>query len=775
MVASDQQTVGNLPAQLTSFVNRRAEIGELGRLVSTTRFVTLTGTAGVGKTRLAVRVAARLSRRFPDGVWLAELAHLRDEDLLVHAIAHTVGIHDTDGDPLTALIEYLGSRRLLLVLDNCEHLIAACTRLATIVLESTGEPHLLATSRENLRVPGGREFRLAPLAADDPAGASHAVELFADRAAAAMPTFTVTAENRADVAEVCRRLDGIPLAIELAAVRLRALSVRQLRERLDDRFRLLDVRRRTGTAHQRTLRTAVDWSFELCDPAERRLWACLSVFVGGFDLRGAATVAAAVGSGVPETADVLDRLVAKSIVLREERGGLGWYRLLETLRDYGRDRLRESGDEPAVGRAFGRCYLALAEQAEREWFGPAQLDWFRRLDREHDNLRAAVDLLLTEQDTEAALRLCGALWFHWLFSGRLTEGRWWLDRTLSAGATATRARARALVANAFRAGVEGNLEVAVATGTEALELARKLDDRLTTAAALARLASASTSRGDRAGARDLLTRSLDLYAAEGAADCPESVFPRNMLIWVLTQEGNREGAAATGERSVAICRAWGDETMLGATLVHLARAKWVGGDANGAVAVIREAILLRRSMPVPTTLARGIEHLAWIVATRGGRDDWERAAVLLGAGDRIWREFGLMRLLRTPLQAGPHGECEARVRAGIGDAAFETAFRRGSGMSVGKIVDYVAGKPARSLPQAADDDPLGSLTRREREVAGLVAAGLTDKQIAAKLVISRRTAESHVERIMSKCGFTSRARVATWFVAQERNMKFAEK
>jgi non-specific serine/threonine protein kinase len=248
-----------------------------------------------------------------------------------------------------------------------------------------------------------------------------------------------------------------------------------------------------------------------------------------------------------------------------------------------------------------------------------------------------------------------------------------------------------------------------------------------------------------------------------------------MLTWVLAKDGNREGAAEAGERSVAICRAWGDETMLGATLVHLARAKWMGGDLNGAVAVIREAILLRRAMPAPTTLARGIEHLAWIVAARGARDDWERAAVLLGAGDRIWREFGLIRLLRTPLQAGPHGECEAQVRARIGDAAFEAGFRRGERMNVGEIVDYVAGKPARSQPAATAGDPLGSLTRREREVAELVAAGLTNKQIAARLVISRRTAESHVERIMAKCGFTSRARVATWFAAQERNMKFAGK
>jgi len=747
---------GNLPAPLSTFVNRRSEITELSRLMSDARLVTLTGPAGVGKTRLAVRVASRLGRRFPDGVWLVELAHLGDEDLLVHTIAHTVGIHDTAGHPLDALIEYLATRRLLLVLDNCEHLLDACTWLAAIVLDSTEASHVLATSREALRVPGGHEVRMSPLDVESPVGVGHAVELFADRAAAATSTFAVTADNRADVTDLCRRLDGIPLAIELAAVRLRALSVRQLRERLDDRFRLLDVRLHGGTAHRRTLRRAVDWSFELCDPAERRLWQCLSLFAGGFDQDGAAAVAAAAGAGARDTADELDRLVAKSVV---QRDGLR-FELLETLRDYGRDRLRESGDEPAVARAFIRHYLNLAEQAERHWFGPGQLDWFRRLEREHDNLRAAVDLLLADHDTEAAQRLCGALWFHWLFSGRLAEGRWWLDRTLRLGPAPTQARAKALVADAFLAGVEGDLDEAAAAGTEALRLAETFGDLLAAAAALARLASAATSRGDRAAARDFVTRSLGRYAAAGAADCPESVYPRNMLIWVLAQDGDLEAAAEAGERSVAICRDWGDETVLGATLVHLARARWVDGDVDGAAAAVREAILLRRSMPVPTTLARGIELLAWTVAARDGRGDGERAAVLLGAGDRIWREFGLTKLLRTPMYAGPHSECESRVRADIGDEAFSTAFHRGAGVSIDEIIDYVAGKPSPTRQPTTADDPRDLLTRREREVAELLATGLTNHQIAESLVISRRTAESHVLRIMTKFGVTSRTRIA---------------
>jgi non-specific serine/threonine protein kinase len=233
-----------------------------------------------------------------------------------------------------------------------------------------------------------------------------------------------------------------------------------------------------------------------------------------------------------------------------------------------------------------------------------------------------------------------------------------------------------------------------------------------------------------------------------------------MLIWVLAQDGDLEAAVSAGERSVAICRDRGDETVLGATLVHLARAKWVGGDANGAAAAVREAILLRRSMPVPTTLARGIEQLAWIVATRDGRDDGERAAVLLGAGDRIWREFGLTKLLRTPMQAGPHSECETRVRADIGAEAFSAAFHRGAGMSIDEIIDYIAGRPPPTRRPATAGDPRDLLTRREREVAELLATGLTNHQIAESLVISRRTAESHVLRIMTKFGVTSRAQIA---------------
>ena len=370
--------------------------------------------------------------------------------------------------------------------------------------------------------------------------------------------------------------------------------------------------------------------------------------------------------------------------------------------------------------------------------------------------------------------MCGALWFHWLFSGRLAEGRWWLDRTLRASDAPTQARARALVASAFLAGVAGDLEAADVAASAARDLAEDFGDRRTAAAALTRLASTATTRGDAAEARALLTEVLDRYSALGASDSLEAVFPRNMLVWVFTQEGNRAAACEIGRQSVAICRSWGDETVLSATLVHLARAMWAAGDLTEAAAVARDAVLQRRSMPVPTTLARGVEQLAWIVANRRGRASWERAAVLLGAADRIWREFGLMKLRRAPLYAGPHAECEASVRASLGDDAFETAFRRGADLGVNEIVDYVAGKPTRDQPATAVADPLAALTRREREVAELVAAGLTNRQIAARLVVSLRTAETHVDRIMGKLGCTSRARVAAWFPAREGALRVVD-
>jgi predicted ATPase/DNA-binding NarL/FixJ family response regulator len=778
VAASASRRAGNLPAEMTSFVNRRDEIAQISRLLSGARLVTLTGVAGVGKTRLAMQVAARLGRTFPGGVWLVELAFLRDGDLLAHTLVYTLGIHDTGGDPLASLTEFLRERHLLLVLDNCEHLTEPCATLALALLRAAGQVRILTTSREVLRLAGEHVYQVPPLPTAEqgsPPGATaghHAVELFAHRASAVVPTFTLTAENHAEVAEVCRRLEGIPLAIELAAVRMRVLSVEQLRSRLDDRFHLLRSGQRSRVPHQRTLRAAVDWSFDLCTPAERAMWALVSVFAGGFDLAAVEEVHIAVGASGSAVVDVLDGLVGKSILTAEERDGQTWYGMLETLREYGRDRLRAAGDEPRVRRGHAERYLRLAEQAEREWFGPGQIGWFRRLDREHANLRAALESFHATPDCEAgqdALRLAAALWFHWVFSGRVAEGRLWLGRALASAAGPTRARARAMVAHALLAGVDGDLEAVTRLASGARDLAERLGDQLTVAQAITRQAAIPNFRGDTAAAQALLIEALARFAALGESDNPYAVFSLNMLIGVRGQEGDRAGSAEIGRQVVAICQARGDTTLLSSTLIHLARAAWLAGELPEAAAHVHEAVRLQRSMLAPTSLARGVEQLAWITAARDGHGEQELAALLLGAADRVWRRCGLIKLLHTPYYGPHHRECEAAIRAAIGDEAFEAAFRRGAGMDIEEIVSFVAGESSApggaGLAVGAGGNQPAVLSRRERQVAELVAEGLSNKQIAARLVISRRTVDSHVEKILTKLGFTSRVQVAAWFAA----------
>ncbi|HKT03812.1 MAG TPA: AAA family ATPase, partial [Rugosimonospora sp.] len=354
--------------------------------------MTVTGVAGVGKTRLALHAAARRGPEFAGGAWLIEVAHLRDPALLPHTVAYTLGIPDNQrDDPVVRLAEALRDAHLLLVLDNCEHLVRACADLARTLLAEVPRVQILATSREALRVCGEQVLRLGPLPVPERAGSDlAATTLFAQRAAAAVPSFTVSDENRDQVLDLCRRLDGIPLAIELAAARLRALSVAQLRERLADPLRLLTRGPRAELPHQRTLRASLDWSYDLCLPAERVLWARLSVFAGPFDLAAAVEVGSGGGLDAADVAGILDSLVGKSVVLREESAGRTGYRLLETLRRYGLDRLREAGEESRLGRALADRCLRLAERAERDWFGPRQAECFAWVGRERPNLRAAL-------------------------------------------------------------------------------------------------------------------------------------------------------------------------------------------------------------------------------------------------------------------------------------------------------------------------------------------------------------------------------------------------
>jgi predicted ATPase/DNA-binding XRE family transcriptional regulator len=506
----------NLPMQLTSFVGRRNELAEVLGLLEQSRLLTLIGAGGAGKTRLALRAAGAAPDRYPDGVWLVELAPLTDAMAVPRAVAAALGIgEDSDEHPVTRLQGTVRSRALLLVLDNCEHLLDACAGLADALLRAGPRVRILATSREALGIAGESSWRVpslalpedAPPASSDALLSSDAVQLFVERARAALPHFALTARNAQAVAQVCRRLDGLPLAIELAAARVRGLAVEQLAARLDQRFQLLTGGSRTALARQQTLRATVDWSYGLLDPDERRLFDRLSVFAGGFTLEWAESVCAGDGLVEDEVLDVLLRLVDKSLVAAEEgEGGELRYRLLETLRAYGQERLAAGGGTAALQARHARYYLALAERAERGMRGPGMTRWLDRLDPEYANLTAALDWSLPiarspsdidPGDATIGLRLSGALWLFWFLRGHRWAGMQWMERALARAPEATPARAKALRNARHLSNEVGDYGRTLALLEEGLTLSRLVDERADLADTLCE--AGACTRGEQVG------------------------------------------------------------------------------------------------------------------------------------------------------------------------------------------------------------------------------------------------------------------------------------
>jgi predicted ATPase/DNA-binding CsgD family transcriptional regulator len=740
-----------IPVEVTSFVARRDELQQAKRLLSTGRLLTLTGVGGVGKTRLALRAAKEVSRAFPDGVWFVELAALHDPELVPVTVAEGLGVRDETGrDPSAVLVEHLRKRQLLMVLDNCEHLTEACVRLVGAVLPECPGVRVLATSRHRLGVAGEQLLPVPPLQVPDPeqphggaedTGKFPALELFADRAAAVDPGFEVTPENRQSVARLCRQLDGLPLAIELAAGLTRALSVEQLVERLDDRYRLLIKGNRTVMSRHQTLRAAVDWSYELCTPGEQRVWALLSVFAGTCNLTAAEAVCA--GEGI-EPADVLDAvvgLVDKSVLLSEADGAVVRYRWLDSLREYGLEKLAESGTAEAARRRHRDYYVGLAEDYEKRWFGPHQAAIMNHLRAEHDNLRTAFAFCLTVPDeVQAGLHLAGTLWFYWNCRGVSAEARHWTRNLALRGETRPRgARAKAQWAGAAMVLIHSRSAATLLAGDRTAPSTRQPQGPFL---------SLVDSARDRS---DLLT-----FAVLGRID----------LACTFILRGQPDEAVPPCTEALAVCQAHGEQWMRSYLLRTLALARWVMGDLDAATAHARECLRLDHDVLGPQGISRTLDVLA---ACAAGQDAPETAAALLGASERIWPDTS-----RGPAEshrkAGHHPISETQARESLGDSGFEQAFRRGSQLSTHEAVSYAL-QDRLDLPDpeavlrssSTTADTATRLTPRELQVAELVAQGLTDKEIAARLVLARRTAEGHVQNILVKLGFASRTQVAVWF------------
>jgi predicted ATPase/DNA-binding CsgD family transcriptional regulator len=706
-------------------------------------------------------------------VWLVELAALEDGELLTRTVAAALGLVDRSArPPVECLLDYLAGRRLLLVLDNCEHLLDACAVLVDKLLAAVPGLRVLATSRQALGMEGEQILEVPPLSVPDgdkvlPAGALgeyEAVRLFAERAAAVVPDFAVTDANRAVVAGVCRRLDGIPLAIELAAVRLRALSAEQILERLEDRFRLLTKGGRAAVSRQRTLRATIDWSFAMCSPGERALWARASVFAGGFDLKAAEAVCGGDGIADGDVMELVAGLADKSVLLRQEHELGARYRLLETIRQYGRERLAESGREEILRVRHRDWYQRLAEPSATERFGPDHARWVARVDREWANLRVALDFCLTQPgQARAGLAIAAALRDYWLVVGSVgtAEGSQWLDRALArTPEEPSRTRVEALWCYVWLAQLRGDMATGLGRLREWRTLARQLGDSAAFLHVVEFSGLIALGEGDLRRAFALLEQAL---ARHRTASDVQNLWYCLLHLAVAAFAAGRP--APYGEQTLMLAEAhdspW--HRPYGLWIAGLDRLQ--RGDLARATTLLRESLRvsqrLRATLDDPWRIAHCLEGLAWNAAAAG---EHQRAARLFGAAGRLWQSPG------TPAAGAlvhPHGRYEAQVRQALGEAAFTTASQHGAALTTDQAIAYaLAAKPAAAPPPPAVPGAPAVLTRRERQVADLLAQGLSNKDIAARLVIAQRTAETHVENILNKLGFSSRTQAAVWISGQ---------
>lgn len=760
--------LGGLPGQLTSFIGREREIAAVKHALASCRLLTLTGTGGVGKTRLALEVGAGLRDSYADGVWQVELAALENSDLVAETVAGTLGLPQVPGAPIIdTLAAQLAPRQLLLILDNCEHLVEPCARLADRLLRACPRLQMLATSRRPLGVDGEITWRVPSLSLPDPTqflgtdevAGFEAVRLFIERARLVRPGFALEDRNAAALAEICRGLDGIPLAIELAAARINVLSVEQIANRLQDRFRLLIGTHRTGAARQRTLRTAVDWSYDLLSPTEQRFFHRLSVFAGGWTLEAAEAICSGDGITADDVLELLARLVEQSLVVADEdSGGERRYGMLETLRRYAREKLEEAGEAEAVYNRHRDWYVGLGQQAEKHLSGPQQANWFERLAAEHDNMRAALVRCLAT-NPEAGLALGANLVWFWLLRGHVPEGRDWieklLDRAGPSPASPAAAAARVTVLN-----VAGYLAVwledhdaARAHLEEALALSLAIGDMKGQVEAVCSLAIAAHRRGDEPG--QLLEECLAGWRMGGAQPVPCHITLSD-LADLVRGRGDHARAVALNEESLELAKQRGDSHSVAYALRCLGHLAWQAGEHQRAGELQRQSLAMAWQLRDRLCTARCLEELALVASAQRQA---ERAAELFGASGAWWSAMGV-RLL--PSDRADHDRGVQVARDLISEDVFEAAWSRGSGLSAQQAVDLGLSDIERAPVSAHASTNVGPLTSREQEVAILVANGLTNHEIAEQLVVSKRTAEAHVTHVLTKLGLRSRAQIALW-------------
>jgi predicted ATPase/DNA-binding CsgD family transcriptional regulator len=755
-----------LPAEVTGFIGRRSDRARVRQLLSQSRVVTLTGFGGIGKTRLALRVANDLARVYADGVRWVALGDLPDAEHLIEATAAALGLHDQAAElDLGQLVDQLRTRELLIVLDNCEHVIDETAEMVTALLGSCPRLHVLATSREALRVDGEAVHQVSPFsvpvsAEDDAWSGSEAVRLLVDRAGQAVPDFTAHKRDRTSLVGICRHLDGIPLALELAAVRLRVLSPDDLLGQLKEHWELLDVGTRGAPKRHRTMSACLDWSHTLCTAEERDLWAVLGVFSGTMDRESIEAVAVTTLPSMPRhrILQVIQQLVDKSILTMQTQDDHARYSMLEILRRFGRERLEDSGLLAAALVHHRNWYAGRVRTLHESWMSPAQTDLLAQARRDEANLRVALTYCSHHpEEARAGLEMAARLRMYAVAHGLFSEGRSWLRKLLAKHAQQDHVRLLGLRASCWLAALQGDIVTTESLLPECRQLAEELRgegpalaDQVTGLCAMA--------QGDLPVASVNLERALDAFRAEGHTQRQAET----LILLAMTSEfaGDLDRATALHAECQQLCSAAGESWLRSYSLWHAGLVSWRRGDLARAVEQEREGLALKQMMGERFGIALCLEALAWMQAPTAPSE----AATLLGAADALWASVGTSVAAVAGLQPRQE-ECRALLTRELTSDFFDRAFTEGRRLDEEGAIALALGeaRPAGRRTSLPGDGAASSLlTKRQREIAALVAGGLTNKEIAGKLVISPRTAEAHVENIMTKLGFTSRTQVAVW-------------
>ena len=762
-MARPTRRAGNLPAEATSFIGRRRELTEVRKKLTEARLVSLVGPGGVGKTRLAIRIATDLRRGFRGGGWLVELAEVLDPALVSNAVMAALDLRDQAASAPTAiLLGYLRDKELLLVVDNCEHLLEAAGRIVTDVMKAAPGVRVIATSREPLSVPGEHvvpvpPLELPPSRAAEPLASvqqNEAVRLFTERATAASGAFELTTANQAAVVELCRRLDGLPLAIELAAVRTRVLTVEQILDRLTDRFGLLTGGSRAALPRHQTLRTTIEWSHDLLADGERAVLRRSCVFAGRFTLEDVESVCTSGDAPAAQALDLLSSLVDKSLVIKEDANGLACYRLHETMREFAGLKLAEAGEEEAVELRCAEYYRSTGGLSALE--GRYRLlEWFAWADLEIDNVRAVLQRCVIRADAERGIDLAANLGWYWV-TRATSEGMRWLDELLALEGGSLGTRAWAYFIRGFLAVLKADPVAAKPALQAAMATARQAGQRdaLTEALSIASIAEGIT--GDRASARRLLDE------AQGTTS---PAYPAGTLSVVQARafngffEADLDAVRSAASEGARLAREAGDLYGLEMMLLNLGSAALIAGDLGESKPLLAESLRIADQMDDRVALFYLLDAFGCHAALSGQA---RLAAQLLGAADTVRTEVGANVM---PFLAPLLAQARESAAAALGTTRFTAEFEAGRRLERDEASALALGKPARAAVAASGRAGTGPLGEREAEVARLVADGLTNKEIGGRLFISERTVDSHVRSILNKLGFSSRAQIAAWIAS----------